>query len=229
MFIQQSAIEGFLNNNKIEGIDSSEVITVNMGKNAIATEAKPCLFTVGLATCIGLIGLAENFAFLSHIDMGGLIGGLMGDQWETECRQLPNGKWNVKTKGCKETLALYNAIYRNKDKIKTPIDIILVEGICPVDKDDEHRRLLDRGLNSLEYNCMKSLGISINRRTVSSSSILVDSRNRKIVLGNRQEIDMNSLFTDILPQFENTDEIDKIKRMLSELLHQNTRDDISKE
>lgn len=208
MFIQQSNIESFLNNNKIEGIDSSEVIPVNMGQNAIATESKPCLFTFGLSTCIGLVGLAENFAFLSHIVMGEL----MGNQWETEYRQLPNGKWDVKIKGCKETRALYCAIYRNKDKIKTPIDIILVEGNFPVDKDNKYKKLLDSGLNSLEYMCMQNLGISINRRTVSSSSILVDSRNRKIVLGDRQEININSFFTGILPQFENTDRIDKIKK-----------------
>lgn len=225
MIIQESNVESFLNNNKIEGINSTEVKPVNMGSNAIATDDKPCLFTFGLSTCIGLVGLGENFAFLSHIDMGGL----MGDQWETEYRQLPNGKWNVRTKGCKETRALYNAIYRNKDKIKTPIDIVLVEGICPVDKEDEHRRLLDSGLNSLESMCMRNLGISINRRTISSSSVLIDSRNRRIVLGDRQEIDMNDLFTDILPQYENTDGIDSAKKKISELCHQNTRDDNLKE
>lgn len=224
MCIQQSNIECFLNNNKIEGIDSSEVILVNMGANAIATEAKPCLFTFGLATCIGLVGLAENFAFLSHIDMGGL----MGDQWETEYRRLPNGKWDVKTKGCKETEALYTAIYRNKDKIKTPIDIIIVEGICPVDKDDEHRRLLDSGLNSLEYMCMQDLGIQINRKTISSSSILVDSRDGRVILGEQHEMNMGNLFESILPAFSDPDEIDLVRKILSELL-QNTRDNKFKE
>ncbi len=192
MLIRELDIDNFLKNNNIQNINSTEVKPVNMGGNAIATDEKPCLFTFGLSTCIGLVGLAENFAFLSHIDMGGL----MGDQWETQYRQLPNGKWEVKTKALKETWALYNAIYRNKDKIKTPIDIILVEGTCPVDKEDEHRRLLERGLDNLEHMCMQNLGIQINRKTISSSSILVDSRDKNVILGKQREINVNNLIDD---------------------------------
>ena len=166
---------------------------------------------------MGLVGLAENFAFLSHIDMGGLFG---INQWDREYSQVPNGKWNIRTKGCKEIRTLYNAIYRNRNKIKTPMDIILVEGICPLDKDDEHRRLLDSGLNSLENMCMQNLGISINRRTVSSSSILVDSINRKVVLENGQEIDMSGILT----RFENAYEMESDRRDISGLLHQDTKD-----
>ena len=189
MLIRELDIDNFLKNNNILNINSTEVKPVNMGKNAIATDEKPCLFTFGLSTCIGLVGLAENFAFLSHIDMGGL----MGDQWETQYRQLPNGKWDVRTKALKETWALYNVIYRNKDKIKTPIDIILVEGTCPVDKENEHRRLLESGLDNLERMCMQNLGIQINRKTISSSSILVDSRDRNVILGKLREINANNL------------------------------------
>ena len=119
-----------------------------------------------------------------------------------------------------EIRTLYNAIYRNRNKIKTPMDIILVEGICPLDKDDEYRRLLDSGLNSLENMCMQNLGISINRRTVSSSSILVDSINRKVVLENGQEIDMPGILT----RFENAYEMEPDRRDISGLLHQNTKD-----
>ena len=194
MFIRELDIDNLLKNNNIQNINSTEVKPVNMGENAIATDEKPCLFTVGLSTCIGLVGLAENFAFLSHINMG--MGGLMNDQWETQCRQLPNGKWEVRTKALKETRALYNAIYRNKDKIKTPIDTILVEGTCPVDKEDEHRRLLERGLDNLEHMCMQNLGIQINRKTISSSSILVDSRNKNVILGKQREINVNNLIDD---------------------------------
>ena len=192
MFIRELDIDNFLKNNNIQNINSTEVKPVNMGEKAIATDEKPCLFTFGLGTCIGLVGLAENFAFLSHIDMGGLI----GNQWEKQYRQLPNGKWEVKTKALKETWALYNAIYRNKDKIKTPIDIILVEGTCPVDKEDEHRRLLERGLDNLEHMCMQNLGIQINRKTISSSSILVDSRDKNVILGKQREINVNNLIDD---------------------------------
>lgn len=207
MYIQQKDIEVFMKNNNIEGIDSSEVIPVSMGRNATAIVTKPYLFTLGLGTCIGLVGLAKNFGFLSHIDMGGII----GDQWETEYSQLPNGKWDVKPKKCKETWDLYNAIYRNKDKIKTPVDVILVEGISPVGNDDKHRKLLDSELDSLEYMCMKNLGVMIKRRIVSSSSILVDSRNQKIVLDNKQEIDMSELFSEY-DNLKNNDEIDTIKQ-----------------
>ena len=192
MLIRELDIDNFLKNNNIQNINSTEVKPVGMGGNAIATDEKPCLFTFGLITCIGLVGLAENFAFLSHIDMGGL----MGNQWETQYRQLPNGKWEVKTKALKETWTLYNAIYRNKDKIKTPIDIILVEGTCPVDKEDEHRRLLERGLDNLENMCMQNLGIQINRKTISSSSILVDSRDKNVILGKQREINVNNLIDD---------------------------------
>ena len=189
MLIRELDIDNFLKNNNIQNINSTEVKPVNMGENAIATDEKPCLFTFGLSTCIGLVGLAENFAFLSHIGMGGL----MGDQWETQYRRLPNGKWEVRTKALKETWALYNVIYRNKDKIKTPIDIILVEGTCPVDKENEHRRLLESGLDNLERMCMQNLGIQTNRKTISSSSILVDSRDRNVILGKQREINVNNL------------------------------------
>ena len=77
MFIRELDIDTFLKNNNIQKINSTEVKPVNMGTNAIATDETPCLFTFGLGTCIGLVGLSENFAFLSHIDMGGLI----GNQW----------------------------------------------------------------------------------------------------------------------------------------------------
>lgn len=192
MRIRELDIDNFLKNNNIQNINSTEVKPVNMGENAIATDEKPCLLTFGLNDCIGLVGLAENFAFLSHIDMGGLI----GDQWETQYRQLPSGKWEVRIKTLKETKALYNAIYRNKDKIKTPIDIILVEGICPVDKEDEHWRLLESGLDNLERMCMQNLGIQINRKTISSSSILVDSRDRNVILGKQREINVNNFIDD---------------------------------
>ena len=193
MRIRELDIDNFLKNNNIQNINSTEVKTVNMGGNAIATDEKPCLFTFGLNTCIGLVGLAENFAFLSHIDMGGLMS---SGQWEKQYRQLPNGKWEVRTKALKETWELYIAIYRNKDKIKTPIDIILVEGICPVDKEDEHWRLLESGLDNLERMCMQNLGIQINRKTISSSSILVDSRDRNVILGKQREINVNNFIDD---------------------------------
>ena len=77
MFIRELDIDTFLKNNNIQKINSTEVKPVNMGTIAIATDEKPCLFKFGLRTCIGLVGLTENFAFLSHIDMGGLI----GNQW----------------------------------------------------------------------------------------------------------------------------------------------------
>ena len=194
MFIRESDIETFLKNNKIQNINSTEVKPVDMGTNAIATDEKPCLFTFGLGTCIGLVALADNFAFLSHIDMGGLIG---ENQWEEEYRQLSNGKWDVITKGSKETRALYTAICRNKDKIKTPIDIILVEGICPVGKEDKHRILLESGLDKLEWMCMHNLGIKINRKTIRSSSVLVDSRDRSVILEKQTEIGVKDLFPDI--------------------------------
>ena len=82
--------------------------------------------------------MGDNFAFLSHIDMGGLI----GNQSEKEYRQLPNGKWDVRTKSLREIRALYNAIYWNKDKIQSPVDIILVERVNPVGKENIHRILL---------------------------------------------------------------------------------------
>ena len=193
MFIREVDIDNFLKNNNIQNINSTEVKPVEMWENAIATDEKPCLFTFGLDTCIGLVGLADKFAFLSHIDMGQGSIGNMSRQWNIAFQQLPNGKTNVITKGCKEPIALYNAIYRNKDKIKTPIDIILVEGICPVDKENEHRKLLESGLENLEHMCMKNLGIQINRKTISSSSILVDSRDRNVILGKQRKINVNNL------------------------------------
>ena len=90
----------------------------------------------------------------------------------------------------------FGVIYRNKDKIKTPIDIILVEGICLVNKDNEHRRLLERGLDNLEHMCMQNLGIQINRKTINSSSILVDSRDKNVILGKQREINVNNLIDD---------------------------------
>ncbi len=38
MVITKSNVESFLNNNRIEAIDSSEVIPVDMGSNAISTD-----------------------------------------------------------------------------------------------------------------------------------------------------------------------------------------------
>ena len=178
MFIREIDIESFLKRNDIEQINSNDVKAVNMDNYGVSTEDKPALFTFGLATCRGLVATSKNFAFLAHIDMGFGQNG-----FETEYKQLPNGKWDTKVKRCNVTRDLYNSIYRNRDKITEPIEITVILGSFPVDENGIKSMLLERGINNTINMCAENLDITVNRLpNVSSTSVLVDSRSGKLIL-----------------------------------------------
>jgi len=185
MFIREIDIENFLERNNIDQIKSNEVKSVDMDMCDISSEDKPVLFTYGLATCIGLVATSKEFAFLSHIDMG-----YGQNDFETEWIQLPDGKWDFNVKRCNITWELYNRIYQKRDEITKPIEVTVVLGSMPVDKNNTKRIFLERGIDNTINMCAKNLGITVNRLpNVNSTSVLVDSRNSKIILDKDLRID----------------------------------------
>lgn len=154
----------------IEDKEKSLIQFVNMHEYGVATQEKPLLLTLGLQSCIALIAQTKDFSFLSHMN-------------------AYRGNWNkdfdideISGKGkCKKVDDLYNEILKNKDKISEPINIGLVLGIAPVEKEYVSRRILEKDLLNL-FEKLRANNIPATRLPdISSFSFILDSRTGQII------------------------------------------------
>ncbi|MCI8411493.1 MAG: hypothetical protein HFJ40_03460 [Clostridia bacterium] len=154
----------------IEDKEKTLIQFVNMGEYGVATKEKPLLLTLGLQSCIALIAQTKDFSFLSHMN-------------------AYRGNWNkdfdideIRGEGkCKKIDDLYNEILKNRNRISEPINIGLVLGIAPVEKEYISRRILENDLLDL-FQKLRANNISaIRLPDISSFSFILDSRTGKII------------------------------------------------
>lgn len=172
------------------GVAPDDVFYVPMGRCSSSSEKKPCLYTFGIASCVGLLAKADNFAFLAHID----IGGHLGEDFECNWYQLPGGKWDVRFIKCNTTEKMLQAIRRST--IISPIEISLIYGDFYFASGSIQEDLLNKGIDRAIMVC-ESMGLEcVRTEPIYSSSVLVDSRSGKIFLSDVLEANDKAEFVE---------------------------------
>lgn len=147
--------------------------TVVMGYSAVSY-SNTRLITFGLSTCVGLAVTSNNFAFLAHLDMSGMIGFSFD-------RESPK---------CIATEQLMDEIRERKEQITQPLNIQLIFGhhkSLTVSMNQEQMNLLYSGLDDVCRLCQK-LGITVNRIPDGiSSKVTVDSEDGIILFDRDNE------------------------------------------
>ena len=154
----------------IEDKEKLLVKFVAMREYGVATKEKPLLLTAGLQSCIALIAHSEHFSFLAHMNMN-------------------KGNWNQDfdidekrgTGKCKKVEDLYSEILKNKHNISEPINIGLVLGVTPLEKDYISRIVLEKDLLNLFSKLRENNISAIRLPDISSFSFILDSRTGKII------------------------------------------------
>lgn len=154
----------------IDDKEKSLIQFVNMREYRVASEEKPLLLTMNLQSCIALIAYTKNFSFLAHLN-------------------VVRGNWSqdfdindlIRNSKCKKVEDLYNEILSHKDKITQPINIGLVLGITPVEKDYISRIVLENDLLKM-FEKLRVNNICANRLPdINSWSFILDSRKGEII------------------------------------------------
>lgn len=154
----------------IEESEKDLVQFVNMREYGVANKQKPLLFTIGLQSCIALIAYEKSFSYLAHMNV---IKGNCKSDFELD-------KNNAIVR-CKKIDDLYDEILKNKDKITNTINIGLVLGITPVEKDHESRKVIEKDLQEM-FEKLRINNISgIRMPDINSYSFILDSRTGKII------------------------------------------------
>lgn len=154
----------------IEESEKDLVQFVNMREYGVANKQKPLLLTIGLQSCIALIAYEKSFSYLAHMNV---IKGNCKSDFELD-------KNNAIVR-CKKIDDLYDEILKNKDKITNTINIGLVLGITPVEKDHESRKVIEKDLQEM-FEKLRINNISgIRMPDINSYSFILDSRTGKII------------------------------------------------
>lgn len=150
-------------------IDTDLIQFVNMREYGVANKNKPILFTCNLQTCVALIAYAKDFSFLAHMN-------IFKGNWDKDFEIEDN---NIKR--CTKIGDLYTEILKNKDKIKDTINVGLVFGVLPLDKDYETRKVIERDLIKLFQNLRANNISAVRLPDINSFSFMLDSRTGKII------------------------------------------------
>lgn len=191
--MEERFIENALNVMKFDLSDKDKELIqfVNMREYAVATQEKPLLFTVGLQSCIGLIAYTKNFSFLAH--MNAAKGNWDKDFEIDETNQIGR---------CKKIETLYREILKNKDKIMQTINIGLVLGVQPFEKDYISRRILEKDLLDLFERLRENNVWGKRIPDISSFSFILDSRVGQII---HDGVENQNKITDIVQDKNKTD------------------------
>lgn len=153
----------------IEEADKGLIQFVPMREYRVATQEKPLLLTCGLQSCIALIAYEKNFSFLAHMNTAG--------------DRVSDFELNDKDDAvrCLKIDDLYNEIIKNKDEINGTINIGLVLGCMPLEKDHISRQVIEKDLLSL-FEKLRNNNILAKRiEDINSMSFILDSREGKII------------------------------------------------
>lgn len=154
----------------IEESEKDLVQFVNMREYSVANKQKPLLLTIGLQSCIALIAYEKNFSFLAHMNV-----------YKGNCEkdfELDEKDEIVK---CKKIENLYEEIMKNRENIKDTINIGIVLGITPVEKEHKSRQVIEKDLQEM-FNKLRENKISaIRMPDINSYSFILDSRTGTLI------------------------------------------------
>lgn len=154
----------------IEESEKDLIQFVNMREYGVANKQKPLLLTIGLQSCIALIAYEKNFSFLAHMNV-----------YKGNCEKDFELDENNAIVRCKKIDDLYDEILKNKDKITNTINIGLVLGVMPVEKDHESRKVIEKDLQEM-FEKLRINNISaIRMPDINSYSFILNSRTGTII------------------------------------------------
>lgn len=152
-------------------IDDSErglIQFVPMRSFGVATNEKPLLLTVNLQSCIALIAYEKNFSFLSHMNV---------ITHEPDF-SVDKSKELIK---CNKVDDLYYKIMEARDKIKDTINVGLVLGVTPVERENKSRIVIEKDL-AIMFEKLRKNNISTRRLPdISTHSFILDSRTGEVI------------------------------------------------
>ena len=154
----------------IEESEKDLVQFVNMREYGVANKQKPLLLTIGLQSCIALIAYEKSFSYLAHMNV--IKGNCKSDFELDENNEIVR---------CKKIDNLYDEILKNKDKITNTINIGLVLGVTPVEKDHESIKLIEKYLQEIFEKLRINYISAIRMPDINSYSFILDSRTGKII------------------------------------------------
>lgn len=179
MYSNLEVVLSFFERNNIDINNLPRVKNVSMDNYEITDNRKDMLFTRGLATCTALVAIADNFAFLAHIDNGPFSRNSFGNS----VRQNQDETEHSTVKTCKMVEQLLLEIYQRRNEITPPIHIQLVIGGMPLPAEDIHRKLTEDGICRLINICNNNLGINAVRvPNGRATAVLVNSETKEIIL-----------------------------------------------
>lgn len=155
-----------------EEIKPDLVNFVNMREYKVATKEKPLLLTVGLQSCIALYAWEKNFSYLAHMN---IYEGNWKDDFEVSEGNIPIR--------CKRIDDLYDEIIKHRSYINGIVNVGLILGVSPMDRNYKSRVVIEKDLLKL-FGKLRNDGISASRfPDINSFSIILDSRNGQIIHG----------------------------------------------
>lgn len=160
---------------KVFGFDKTNIDTeltqfIDMCEYGVGTKDSPLLLTCNLQSCIALIAYEKNFSFLAHMNV-------FKGNWDKDFKI--EGKDEVIR--CTKIDDLYNEILKNKDKINGTINIGLIFGVSPVDKEYVTRKVIEKDLLNLFQELRRNNISAVRLPDINSFSFILDSRTGKII------------------------------------------------
>lgn len=151
-------------------INSDSVQFINMCEYGVSSKEKPLLLTCNLQTCIALVAYEKNFSFLAHMNV---YKGNWSEDFELDNEGMPIR--------CKKVDDLYNEILKNQNKISDTVNIGLVLGVAPLEKDYKSRQIIEKDLLTLFQNLRRNNISSIRLPDVNSFSFILNSTTGNII------------------------------------------------
>ncbi len=169
-------------------INSDLVQFVNMCEYTVASKEKPLLLTCNLQTCIALVAYEKNFSFLAHMN---IYKGNWSQDFELDSEGMPIR--------CKKIDDLYNEILKNKNKISDTVDIGLILGVTPLEKDYKSRQIIEKDLLNLFQNLRRNNIYSVRLPDINSFSFILDSTTGNIIHDGAENSNRITSIRDMLP------------------------------
>ena len=168
-------------------IDTDLIQYVNMCEYGVATKSKPILLTCNLQSCVALVAYTKKFSFLAHMN---IFEGNWAKDFEIEGNNVIR---------CTKIGNLYAELLKNKDKIKDTINIGLVFGVLPLDKDYTTRTVIERDFINLFQNLRANNISAVRLPDINSFSFILDSRTGKIIHDGTESGNRVTSITNMLP------------------------------
>lgn len=169
-------------------INSDSVQFINMCEYGVSSKEKPLLLTCNLQTCIALVAYEKNFSFLAHMNV---YKGNWTKDFELDNEGMPTR--------CKKVDDLHNEMLKDRSKISDTVNIGLVLGVAPLEKDYKSRQIIEKDLLALFQNLRKNNIPSVRLPDINSFSFILDSTTGNIMHDGAENSNRITSIRDMLP------------------------------